>query len=52
MEPEDSLNWVLIGGGVVGNENAGGYLTASYPNARKDKWLVSTKDHVTPTPIT
>jgi hypothetical protein len=46
IEPADPVNMVLIGGGVVGDENPGGYLTASYPNVHRTAWLVSTKDHI------
>ncbi|WP_137939730.1 hypothetical protein [Chitinivorax sp. B] len=46
--PED---FVVVGGGVEGARLPNGnLLTASYPNSNLSAWLVSTKDHITPSP--
>lgn len=50
--PDD---YVVVGGGVQGAESPNGhFLTASYPNAARSAWLVSTKEHLAanPTQIT
>lgn len=50
--PDD---YVVIGGGVQGAAAPAGHLlTASYPNAARTAWLVSTKEHLSanPTQIT
>jgi serine protease len=46
--PED---YAVVGGGVQGAEFPQGHLlTASYPNAARNGWLVSTKDHLVSNP--
>jgi hypothetical protein len=36
---------VCVGGGVIGDDSPGGFLTASYPNDDLSGWLVSAKAH-------
>lgn len=47
--PED---YVVIGGGIQGGDSAQGHLlTASYPNAARSAWLVSSKEHLETRPV-
>lgn len=47
---EVAEDMVAVGGGAVGANEPGAYLTASFPNEDRTAWLVSSKDHYYPNP--
>ena len=46
--PIEDDQLALVGGGAVGSENPGGFLTASHPNKDKTGWAASSHDHINP----